>query len=66
MEKEQASDSWNIVQLVSLRKPDAERKKGIKGFRARRHLCQMWYATCVVLRMEEEAEPKEFEERHVG
>ena len=28
MGKAQASDSWKIVQLVSLRKPDAERRKG--------------------------------------
>ena len=55
-----------IVQLVSLRKPDAQRLEGDQGFQGQTAVMSKWYATCVVLRMEEEAEPKEFQERHVG
>ena len=35
-----------------------------QGFQGQTAVMSMWYATCVVLRMEEEAEPKEFEELH--
>ena len=47
--------SWKIVQLVFWRKPDADCKKGIKSFGAIELTAVMsnWYATSVVLRMEE-------------
>ena len=41
-------------------------EEGDQGFQGQTALVSMWYATCVVLRNEEEAEPKEFEELHVG
>ena len=66
MGKEQASDSWKIVQLVSQRKPDAERRKGTprgsgpggSSVKVVRDVCCSSHG--------KEAELKEFEELHVG
>ena len=50
--------SWKIVQLVLLKKPDAEPKKGIKSYRAIALTSVMWkwYASCIMLRVERETQ----------
>ena len=66
MEKEQASDSWKIVQVRLPEEARCRAEEGDQGFQGQTAVMSKWYATCVVLCMEEEAEPKEFEELHVG
>ena len=49
--------SWKIVRLVSLRKPDAEPKKGFRSHRraiALKSVMSKWYASCIILRLEKE------------
>ena len=66
MGKEQASDSWKNCAISLLEEARCRAEEGDQGFQGQTAVMSMWYATCVVLRMEEEAEAKEFEERHVG
>ena len=56
MGRADAPNSWRIVHLVVLRKPDAAPAKRIRSFRAIALTAVMskWFATCVTLRMEEE------------
>ena len=56
VELEDAPGSWRIVKLVFLRKPGATLRKGTRSFRSTALTSVMWkwYATCVVLRLEEE------------
>ena len=64
----QALDSWMTVKLVFLRKPDAEPKKGIQGYRAiaLTSVMSKWYASCVVMLLERENEPEAWEKLVVG
>ena len=56
------------MKLVFLRKPEAVPKKEIRSHRAAALTSVMseWYATCVILRLEEEKEPEGWKQLHVG
>ena len=58
MEQDDAPSSLRIVKLVILRKPDAAPKKGIRSYRASAltSVMSMWYAACIILRLENEKE----------
>ena len=67
MGRAETQNSRTIVQLVFLRRPDAEPKKGIRSLTAiaLTAFVSKWYATCVVLRKEEDKEPEELKKVHV-
>ena len=50
----EAPSSCKIVKLVFLRKPDAAPKKGKGSYRAivLTSVMSMWYAACIILRLE--------------
>ena len=52
-----APDTWKIVKLVFLRKPDAEPKKVIRSYRAfaLTSVVSKWYASCVMMRTDGES-----------
>ena len=64
----EAPSSWKIVKLVFLRKPDAEPKKGIRSYRAiaLTSVFSKWYASCIILRLEQERETTNWQKLHVG
>ena len=63
-----APNSWKIVKLVFLRKPDAAPKKGIKSYRAiaLTSVMSKWYATCLIQLLEKEKEPEAWKDLLVG
>ena len=63
----EAPSSWKIVNLV-LRKPDAEPKQGIRSYRAfaLTSVCSKWYASCIILRLEQERGTENWNKLHVG
>ena len=63
-----APNSWKIVKLVFLWKPDAERKKGIRSYRAiaLTSVMSLWYASFVMMCMEEEKVPETWNRLHMG
>ena len=56
MGKMEAPNSWKIVKLVFLRKPDAAPKKGIRSYRAiaLTSVMSKWYAACLIQLLEKE------------
>ena len=56
----EAPSSLKFVKLVFLRKPDAEPKKAIRSYRAiaLTSVISKCYASCIILRLEKEKEPK--------
>ena len=63
----EAPSSWKIVKLIFLRKPDAEPKKGNRSYKAIAHtsVFSKSYASCIILRLEQEREPKNWMKLHV-
>ena len=63
-----APGSWKIVKFVFLRKEDAERKKGIRSYRAiaLSSVVSKRCASCVVMRMEKEKEPETWKRLLLG
>ena len=64
----EAPDSWKIVQLVFLRKTDADPRKGIKGYRAiaLTSVMSKWYASCIVMLVKREPLPDAWSRLLVG
>ena len=64
----EAPSSWKIVKLVFMRKRDAEPKKGIRSCRALAltSVFSKWYASCIILRLEQERETTNWQKLHVG
>ena len=56
------------MKLVFLRKPDAEPRKGIQGYRAiaLTSVMSKWYASCVMMLVEREPVPEAWERLLVG
>ena len=54
-----ASEAWEILRLVFLKKPDAKLEKGLRGFRAIALLSvfSMWYTTVLLDMLHDEKEP---------
>ena len=54
-------------EAVCMRKLDAAPKKGISSYRdTLTSVMSKWYATCIILRLENEKEPEGWEQLHVG
>ena len=51
-----------------LRKPDAAPTEGIRSYRATAltPVMSMWYASCILLRLENEKEPEKWKKLHIG
>ena len=51
-----------------LRKPDAAPTEGIRSYRAtaRTPVMSKWYASCILLRLENEKEPEKWKKLHIG
>ena len=64
----EAPNSWKIVKLVFLRKPEAEPRKGIKGYQAiaLTSVMSKWYASCVMMLVEREPVPEVWNRLVVG
>ena len=62
-----APDSWKVVKLVFLRKPDAEPKKVITSYSAiaLTSVMSKWYASCVMMRTEQEKVPETWNRLHM-
>ena len=60
--------SWKVVKLVFWKKPDAAPTKGIKSYWviALTSIVFKWYASCVLLRLEKESEPRKLRNLHMG
>ena len=58
---------WRTVNLVFLWRPDAEPKNGIRSHRALAltFVVSKWYATCIILRLENKKEPEEWKQMYV-
>ena len=63
-----APSSWKIVKLVFLWKPDAERKKGIRSYRAiaLTSVMSWWYTPFVMMCMEKEKVPETWHRLRIG
>ena len=64
----ESPSSWKVVKLVFLKKPDAGPTKGIRSHRtiALTSVMSKWYASCVLLRLEKEKEPRKLRTLHMG
>ena len=64
----ESPNSWKIVKLACVRKPDAAPKKGIRSYRAivLTSVMSKWYASCIVLLLEQEMEPAKWKNLLVG
>ena len=51
-----------------LMEPDAETKKGIRGYRAiaLTSVFSKWFASCLILRQQQEREPENWKKLYVG
>ena len=56
--------SWKVVKLVFYAAPT----KGIRSYRAiaLTSVMSMWYASCILLRLEKEKEPEKWKKLHTG
>ena len=64
----ESPSSWKIVKLVFLRKLDAAPRKGIRSYRAiaLTSVMSKWYASCIILLLENEKELVKWKVLHVG
>ena len=64
----EAPSSWKIERLVFFRKPDADPKKGIRSYTAiaLTSVMSKWYASRIILLLEQRREPQNWKKLHVG